>query len=78
VTQAKDLALEMEQAYARGDQHTARLLARQLVRASSATEAELQAAARAVLQRTEPDAFLMVTGVLGLGVVVWLIYAYVL
>lgn len=77
--QARELAMEMEQAYARGDQHAARLLARQLAEGPRpSSEAELQAAARTMLQRTEPDAFLMVTGALGLGVVVWLIYVYVL
>jgi hypothetical protein len=76
MTDARRIALEMHQAYERGDQHTARLRARELFAAEP--EPELLASASALLRRTEPDAFLMLIGALGLGVMVWLVYAYVL
>jgi hypothetical protein len=76
VTEAQELAVQMEQAYERGDQHSARQRAQELVAAEA--EPELQSAGRAMLRRTEPDAFLMIVGALGLGVMVWLVYAYVL
>jgi hypothetical protein len=76
VTEAHELAVQMEQAYERGDQHSARQCAQELVAAQA--EPELLAAGLAMLRRTEPDAFLMVVGALGLGVMVWLVYAYVL
>lgn len=76
MTEAHELAVQMEQAYERGDQHTARQRARELVAAQ--VEPALLGAARAMLRRTDPDAFLMIVGALGLGVMVWLVYAYVL
>jgi hypothetical protein len=41
-------------------------------------EALSQLSARELLARTEPDAFLLVVGILGLGLLVWLVYNYVL
>jgi hypothetical protein len=76
VTEAQELAVQMEQAYERGDQHSARQRAQELVAAQA--EPELRAAGLDMLRRTEPDAFLMIVGALGLGVMVWLVYAYVL
>lgn len=76
MTEAHELAVQMEQAYERGDQHTARQRARELSRVQA--EPERLEAARAMLRRTDPDAFLMIVGALGLGVMVWLVYAYVL
>jgi hypothetical protein len=34
--------------------------------------------ARELLARTEPDAFLLMVGIVGLGLLVWLVYSYVL
>ncbi len=76
MTETRRLAMQMHQAYECGDQHTAHLRARELLDAQP--EAELLASASAIARRTEPDAFLMVVGALGLGVMVWLVYAYVL
>jgi hypothetical protein len=66
----------MEQAYVLGDHYLARSCARELL--DAAPEAEVRAAAERVLGRTEPDALLPVIGALGLGLLVWLVYAYVL
>jgi hypothetical protein len=41
-------------------------------------EALARLSARELLARTEPDPFLLVVGVLGLGLLVWLVYNYVL
>jgi hypothetical protein len=41
-------------------------------------EALAQMSARELLARTEPDPFLLVVGVLGLGLLAWLVYNYVL
>jgi hypothetical protein len=41
-------------------------------------EALARLSARELLTRTEPDPFLLVVGVLGLGLLVWLVYNYVL
>jgi hypothetical protein len=43
-----------------------------------APEAAARLSAEQLLQRTQPDAFLLVVGLLGLGVMVWLVYNYVL
>ena len=43
-----------------------------------ADDADARLAAEALLQRTEPDAFLLVVGMLGLGLTVWLVYNYIL
>lgn len=63
----------MQQAYARGDLRSARALARQL-QSHEATRAEAEIMAR----RTEADPFLLLVGLLGLGVTLWLVYNYVL
>lgn len=76
MTDTQRLALQMHQAYERGDQETARARARELL--ETQPDPELLASASAILRRTEPDAFLMVIGVLGLGLMVWLVYVYVL
>jgi hypothetical protein len=49
-------------------------------RAQSAPSEEVlaQISARELLLRTEPDPFLLVVGVLGLGLLAWLVYNYVL
>jgi len=39
---------------------------------------EARNSALELLARTEPDAFLLVVGMLGLGLMVWLVYNYVL
>lgn len=41
-------------------------------------EPDLQISARELLARTEPDPFLLVVGILGLGLMVWLVYNYAL
>jgi hypothetical protein len=41
-------------------------------------DAAVRLSAEQLLQRTQPDAFLLVVGLLGLGVMVWLVYNYVL
>jgi hypothetical protein len=41
-------------------------------------EALAQLSARELLARTEPDAFLLVVGIAGLGLLVWFVYNYVL
>jgi hypothetical protein len=43
-----------------------------------ADEVSAQLSARELLARTEPDAFLLVVGILGLGLLVWFVYSYVL
>ena len=66
----------LEQAYASGDHRAARVMAQRLVSASD--DPEQVARARAVLAATAPDPFLAVVGALGLGLVAWLVYNYVL
>ena len=83
----------MENAEQRGDRHSARGIARTILasgeraiapeeRDSAADGAGDERAARLsaeqLLARTEPDPFLLVVGVLGLGLMVWLVYNYVL
>ena len=89
----RQMVLQMQHAEERGDQRSARELARQILAQRNAGEAsgqgegadtsdgeraEPRRSATALLARTEPDAFLLVVGLLGLGVMVWLVYNYVL
>jgi hypothetical protein len=78
VTDARQLAAQMEHAYERGDQRTARQLALEIKALTGEPEDPAQVSAEALLQRTQPDAFLLVVGLLGLGLTVWLVYNYVL
>lgn len=82
----------MERAEQRGDRQSARALARTILASgerridgadgdapdAEREQAEAQLSARELLARTEPDAFLLIVGVLGLGLLVWLVYNYVL
>jgi len=73
----------MEQAYARGDHRTARAIATKIrAQGSTTTEgAEADAGrerAGAILALTSPDRFLSGIGVVGIGLVTWLVYNYVL
>jgi hypothetical protein len=94
----------MEHAEQRGDQHSARSLARAIevtlargpARGAASGEhpiavtpaageagapsddAEALRSARELLARTEPDPFMMVVGIAGLGLLVWLVYSYAL
>jgi hypothetical protein len=47
-------------------------------RTSDGEQAAARTSATELLARTEPDAFLLVVGLVGLGVMVWLVYNYVL
>jgi hypothetical protein len=47
-------------------------------RPSDGEQSAARLSARELLRRTEPDAFLLVVGLLGLGLTVWLVYNYVL
>jgi hypothetical protein len=67
----------LEQAYLAGNHHAARRIARRIVQQGDAESAEL-ARARRVLAETTPDLFLAWVGALGLGLVAWLVYNYVL
>ncbi len=67
---------ELERAYAAGDQRAARALARRIL--AAAPDAQLQARAREILVFTAPDPFLGVVGLLGAGLLAWLVYNYVL
>lgn len=83
----------MENAEQRGDRHSARTLARAILASGehpigagqagedarpASEEAEALRSARELLARTEPDAFMMAVGIAGLGLLVWLVYSYVL
>jgi hypothetical protein len=46
--------------------------------AAAAPDVSARLSAEQLLRRTQPDAFLLVVGLLGLGVMVWLVYNYVL
>ena len=65
----------MQDAYARGDHRTARALAQGL---SGRDDPEAQRAALEVLEQTQPDRIIEAFALLGLGVVAWLVYNYVL
>lgn len=65
----------MQAAYARGDHQAARALARTLL---TSDDAELPHQARNVLIQTEPDRIIDVVALLGLGLVAFLVYNYVL
>jgi hypothetical protein len=66
----------LEQAYASGDHRTARSLASATLRDTA--DPEQLALARTILANTAPDPFLALVGALGLGLVAWLVYNYVL
>ena len=66
----------MERAYAVGDHAAANETARALLTQSGVPED--QARARAIIEETAPDWFLTVVGALGLGLMAWLVYNYVL
>jgi hypothetical protein len=66
---------QLERAYAVGDQRTARALALALLAEPGAPEQ--QARARQILRYTSADPFLAWVGLLGLGLVAWLVYNYV-
>ncbi|MDB4985181.1 MAG: hypothetical protein JWN04_359 [Myxococcaceae bacterium] len=74
----------LEQAYAAGDHRRARTIARRIVQEASGAavepglDAERVARARDILVYTEPDFFLAWVGALGLGLVAWLVYNYLL
>jgi hypothetical protein len=78
VTDARQLASQMEHAYEHGDQRTARELALQIKALANEADDPSHASADALLARTQPDVFLLVVGLLGLGLTVWLVYNYVL
>lgn len=79
MSEAQPLSTEMEHAYQRGDHLSARSQARAVLdQPSASVDSEQQSAARELLRRTEPDAFLMAVGALGLGLMVWLVYTYIL
>ncbi len=69
----------LERAYAIGDQRTARALARGILRGAGDERGDLalEARAREVLMLTAPDPFLGLVGLLGLGLMAWLVYNYV-
>ena len=66
----------LEQAYASGDHRTARAMAQRILGTSA--DPEQVARARALLAATAADPFLSLVGALGLGLVAWLVYNYVL
>ena len=84
----------MEHAEQRGDRHSARTLARAILNSgehpigaaaqagedapAAGEDAEALRSARELLARTEPDPFMMVVGIAGIGLLVWLVYSYVL
>lgn len=65
----------MDRAYARGDHEIARKLARDLAQSPDADAAKRAAA---LLSQTEPDAFIYGVSLLGLGLVAYLVYNYIL
>lgn len=83
----------MAHAEQRGDRHSARSLARAILASgehpigaaqagedapAASEDAEALRSARELLARTEPDPFMMVVGIAGLCLMVWLVYSYVL
>lgn len=80
----QQLVLQMEHAEQRGDRRTARALAETILERGTAantqpgSDSAARLSAEQLLQRTQPDAFLLVVGLLGLGAMVWLVYNYVL
>jgi transposase len=67
----------IEQAYERGDHRAARAHAAQVL-AEATDAAACRERAAAILDYTSPDRFLALVGALGLGLVAWLVYNYVL
>jgi hypothetical protein len=70
-----DAPERFERAYAAGDHRVARAEASAIVRAGQADETRM-ARARKVLRDTEVDWFLPALGLVGLGVLAWLVYNY--
>ena len=70
----------LERAYAAGDHHSSTALASRILAGELAAETEPACVerARTLLEQTRPDPFLTVVGALGLGLVAWLVYNYVL
>lgn len=69
-----DLPEQLERAYAAGDHARARALSRRVL--AEARYASQHGRAREVLAATEIDWFLPGVGLLGLGLVAWLVYNY--
>lgn len=65
----------LNSAYARGDHALARRLAKGLTASTDAAEASRAAQ---VLAQTEPDPFIYVVAIVGLGLVAYLVYNYIL
>lgn len=90
----QQMVLQMQHAEERGDRRSARALAEAILSApqdgdshgvaadadaaGDADRAAARVSATELLARTQPDAFLLVVGLLGLGATVWLVYNYVL
>jgi len=69
---------DLDHAYALGDHRTASALAARIVSGELATDTACRERARVILEQTKPDRFLSIIGALGLGLVAWLVYNYVL
>jgi len=81
---------DLDHAYALGDHRTASALAARIVSGELAsslarggtarfdTDTACGERARVILEQTKPDRFLSIIGALGLGLVAWLVYNYVL
>lgn len=65
----------MDRAYALGDHQAARDTARGLL---ASTDAGVRGRAERVLTETEPDRFIEIIALVGLLLVAWLVYHYVL
>jgi hypothetical protein len=93
VGDSRQLALRMQHAEAAGDRLAARSLAQEILalppdgdgaasqdadRSADPSVAAARVAAEEQLARAQPDPFLLVVGLLGLGATVWLVYNYVL
>jgi hypothetical protein len=93
VGDSQQLALQMQHAEERGDRRAARALAQAILDsapndppegggdeapAAALDPAKARHQAAELLARTQPDAFLLVVGLLGLGAMVWLVYNYIL
>lgn len=69
---------QLDHAYAVGDHRTACALAARIVSGELAADDACRERARVILAETKPDPFLAIIGALGLGLVAWLVYNYVL
>jgi hypothetical protein len=70
--------VDLDRAYALGDHGTASALAARIVSGQLVTDEACKERAQAILEQTKPDRFLSIIGALGLGLVAWLVYNYVL